>query len=149
MTPSAGARWMHGKFLVAQTIAAVINFEILSLPDERTSSDIDSTITTAAPRCAAASVTAAAPTTASAATAAGATAAASAAAAAVCYLREAAGGIFPIEDVECSKTHVGHFLFIKNEALIGCGIQRLRKVRSRKSGCGCASHQRKTQSGGA
>jgi hypothetical protein len=27
------------------------------------------------------------------------------------------------------KTHVGHFLFAKNEPLIGCGVQRLRKVR--------------------
>ena len=71
------------------------------------------------------------------------------AAAAARYLREAAGAVFLVEDVECSKTHVGHFLFVKNEALIGCGIQRLRKVRSRNSGCGCASYQRKTQSGGA
>jgi hypothetical protein len=73
----------------------------------------------------------------------------STAAATARYLREAAGAVFLVEDVECSKTHVGHFLFAKNEALIGCGVQRLRNVRSRKSGCGCASHQRKTQSGGA
>jgi len=72
---------------------------------------------------------------------------ASTAAAAARHLREAAGAVFLVEDVECRKTHVGHFLFAKNEALIGCGVQRLRKVRSRKSGC--ASHQRKTQSGGA
>jgi hypothetical protein len=71
------------------------------------------------------------------------------AAAAARYLREAGGAVFPVEDVECSKTYVGYFLFAKNEALIGCGVQRLRKVRSRKSGCGCASYQRKTQSGGA
>ena len=113
---------------------------------------IDSTITAAAPRCAAASVTVAARTAAtapSAATAATATATSSAAAAAAAhrYLREASGAVFPVEDVECSKTHVEHFLFVKNEALIGCGVQRLRKVGSRKSGW--ASHQRKTQSGGA
>jgi hypothetical protein len=64
------------------------------------------------------------------------------------YLCEPPGAVFPVEDVECSKTHVGDFLFVKNEALTGCGIQRLRKVRSRKSGSGSASHQRKTQSGG-
>jgi hypothetical protein len=33
--------------------------------------------------------------------------------------------------------------------LIGCGVQRLRNVGGRKSGCRCASRQRKTQSGGA
>jgi hypothetical protein len=81
------------------------------------------------------------------ASAAAATSTTAAAAAAHRYLREAAGPVFLVEDVECSKTHVGYFLFAKNEALIGCGAQRLRKVRSRKSGCGCASHQRKTQSG--
>jgi hypothetical protein len=72
-----------------------------------------------------------------------------AAAAAARFVREAADAVFPVEDVERGKTHVGHFLFVKNEALIGCGVQRLWKVRSRKGGCGCASHQRKTQSGGA
>jgi hypothetical protein len=77
------------------------------------------------------------------------TSTAAAAPAAHRYLREAAGAVFLVEDVECGKTHVGYFLFAKNQALIGCGAQRLRKVRSRKSGCGCASHQRKTQSGGA
>jgi hypothetical protein len=77
------------------------------------------------------------------------TTSAAAAATAHRYPREAAGPVFLVEDVECSKTHVGYFLFVKNEALIGCGVQRLRKVHSRKSGCGCASHQRKTQSGGA
>src|ERR1700722_15532535 len=60
---------------------------------------------------------------------------------------EATGAVFLVEDVERRKTHVDHFLFVKNEALIGCRVQRLRKVRSCKSAC--ASHQRKTQSGGA
>jgi hypothetical protein len=63
---------------------------------------------------------------------------ASTAAAAARHLREAAGAVFPVEEVECRKTHVGHFLFAKNEALIGCGVQRLRNVGGRKSGC--ASH---------
>ena len=69
--------------------------------------------------------------------------------AAVCHLHEAAGVVFPVEEVECRKTDVGHFLFAKNEALIGCGVQRLRNVRGRKGGCGCASHQRKPQSSSA
>jgi hypothetical protein len=42
-----------------------------------------------------------------------------AAAAAARYLREAAGAVFLVEEVECSKTHVRYFLFAKNEALIG------------------------------
>jgi hypothetical protein len=108
---------------------------------------IDSTMTAAAPRCAAASATAASAARAATGTAKSTTTTCTAAAAAHRYLREAAGAVFLVEDVECSKTHVGYFLFAKNEALIGCGAQRLRKVRSRKSGC--ASHQRKTQSGSA
>jgi len=74
---------------------------------------------------------------------------ASAAAAAARHLNEAAGVVFPVEEVECRETHVGHFLFAKNEALIGWAVQRLRNVGGWKGGCGCASHQRKTQSGGA
>jgi hypothetical protein len=49
------------------------------------------------------------------------------------------GAVFPVEEVKCSKTHVGYFLFAKNKALIECGVQRLRNVRSRKSGRGCTS----------
>jgi hypothetical protein len=84
--------------------------------------------TTAAP----AAATATAATAASAATAAtsattttsaSATTMASAAAAAARHLREAAGAVFPVEEVECRKTYIGHFLFAKNEALIGCGVQ--------------------------
>jgi hypothetical protein len=74
--------------------------------------------------------------------------AAATAAAAARYLREAGGAVFLVEEVECSKTYVGYFLFAKNEPLIGYGVQKLRIVRSRRSRCGCASHQRKTQSGG-
>ncbi len=33
MTPSVSARWMHRKLLVAQTTAAAINFQILSLDE--------------------------------------------------------------------------------------------------------------------
>ena len=33
MTPSVSARWMHGKLLVAQPIAAAINFQILFLDE--------------------------------------------------------------------------------------------------------------------
>ena len=63
-------------------------------------------------------------------------------------VREARSAAFPVEEEECGKTHVSHFLFAENEALIGCGVERLRNVSGRKSGCRCASHQRKTQSGG-
>jgi hypothetical protein len=66
---------------------------------------------------------------------------ASAAAAAARHLREAAGAIFPVEEVECRKTHVGHFLFAKNEALIGHGIAGLGAVGRRRRGCGCATDQ--------
>jgi hypothetical protein len=111
-------------------------------------SRIDSTITAAAPRDATASVTAAAinapapagataaapaasaataatsaataaATTTAAAAAAAATMTAAAAAAAARYLHQAAGAVFLVEDVECSKTHVRNFLFAQNEALIG------------------------------
>jgi hypothetical protein len=57
--------------------------------------------------------------------------------------------VFPIEEMERGETDVGHFLFVENEALVGRGIVRLRDISSRHPGCGCAPHQRKTQSGGA
>jgi hypothetical protein len=44
------------------------------------------------------------------------------------------------------ETDVLHFLFAKNEALIG--IVRLRDISSWHCGSGCATRQRKTQSGG-
>jgi hypothetical protein len=50
--------------------------------------------------------------------------------------------------MERGETDVGHFLFAKNEALIGRGIVRLRDTGSGHRGCGCTTHQRKTQSGG-
>jgi hypothetical protein len=83
------------------------------------------TATTAASAATAATSTATAKTTtstASATTMAPATTMASTAAAAARHLREGAGVVFPVEEVECRKTHVGHFLFAKNEALIGCGV---------------------------
>ena len=96
----------------------------------------DSTITAGAPRSAAASVTvtataaseitapaaSATATTAATSTTASTTTTTTAAAATARYLREAAGAVFLVKDVECSKTHVDHFLFAKNEALIGCGV---------------------------
>jgi hypothetical protein len=72
----------------------------------------------------------------------------STAAATARYLGEAGDATFLVEEVECSQTDVGYFLFAKNEALIGCGVQRLGKVRSCNRRCGCASYQRKTKSGG-
>jgi hypothetical protein len=59
-----------------------------------------------------------------------------AAAAAARHMRQAGGAVFPVEEVECRETDVGHFLFAENEALIGRGVRRLRNVRSRKRGCG-------------
>jgi hypothetical protein len=59
----------------------------------------------------------------------------------------AAANVFPIEEMERGETDVGHFLFVKNEALIGRGIVRLRDTGSGHCGCGCTTHQRKTQSG--
>jgi hypothetical protein len=50
--------------------------------------------------------------------------------------------------MERGETDVGHFLFAKNEALIGRRIVRLRDTGSGHRGCGCTTHQRKTQSGG-
>jgi len=51
--------------------------------------------------------------------------------------------------MERGETDVGHFLFAKNEALIGRGVVGLRDVSSRHRGRGCVTDQRKTQPGGA
>jgi hypothetical protein len=56
--------------------------------------------------------------------------------------------VFPVEEMEGGETDVGHFLFAKNEALIGRSIVRLRGIGSGNRGSGCATHQRKTQSSG-
>jgi len=60
----------------------------------------------------------------------------------------AAAKVFPIEEMERGQTDVGHFLFAKNEALIGRVIVKWRDNGSGHRGCGCTTHQRKTQSGG-
>ena len=54
---------------------------------------------------------------------------------------------FLIEEMERSETDVGHFLFAKNEALIGRDVVRLREIGSGYRVRGCASAQRKSQSG--
>jgi Uncharacterized alpha/beta hydrolase domain (DUF2235) len=61
-------------------------------------------------------------------------------------LHVAAGG-FLIEEMERGETDVGHFLFAKNEALIGRDAVRLRDITIGYRGCGCAPRQRETQSG--
>jgi len=60
-----------------------------------------------------------------------------------------AARVFLVEEMECGKTNVSHFLFAKNEALVGQSIVGLRDVSSRHRGCGCAARQRKTKSGRA
>jgi hypothetical protein len=50
--------------------------------------------------------------------------------------------------MERGETDVGHFLFAKNEALIGRGIVRLWDTGSGDRGCGCTPRQRKAQSSG-
>jgi hypothetical protein len=54
---------------------------------------------------------------------------------------------FLIEKMERGETDVGHFLFAKNEALIGRDVLRLREISSGYRVRGCASPQRKSQSG--
>lgn len=92
------------------------------------------TVTTGTAAAAAASV---------AATAAMATAAASAG-----HLHAATANVFPVEEIERSKADVGHFLLAENEAMVGEAIVGLRDIGTRHRRCGCAAHQRKTQSGG-
>ena len=97
----------------------------------------------------AAATSAAAATTAAAATSEpAATSAAAATTAAAPRDLQGAAKAFPIEKMERGETDVGHFFFAKNEALIGRGIVRLRDISSGHHGCGCATHQRKPQSGG-
>jgi hypothetical protein len=68
-------------------------------------------------------------TTASAATVAATTAPAATTASAASQLYGAAN-VFPIEEMKRGETDVLHFLFAKNEALIGRGIVRLRNTSS-------------------
>jgi hypothetical protein len=102
----------------------------------------------AAAKCSAAMKSTAAAESAAATPVASATAMASAATAAARKLHHASRAVFPVEEVECRKTDVGHFFFAENEALVGRGIESQRIVSGRKSGCGCASHQRKAQPSG-
>jgi hypothetical protein len=67
--------------------------------------------------------------------------------ASVGYLHGAAD-VFPVENIECGKSDVEHFLVAKNEALIGRDVVRLRDAGSGRRGCGCSTHHRKTQPGG-
>jgi hypothetical protein len=78
-----------------------------------------------------------------------ATVAAAATATATAGHLHAAADVFPVEQMERGETDVGHFLFTKNETLIGRGIVGLRDISSGRRGRGCAADQRKTQSGGA
>jgi hypothetical protein len=52
--------------------------------------------------------------------------------------------IFPIEEMERGETDVLHFLFAKNEALIGRDIVRLQDISSGHRGSRCTTEQRKT-----
>ena len=54
---------------------------------------------------------------------------------------------FLIEEMERGEADVGHFLFAKNEALIGRDVVRLREISSGYRVRGCAAAQRKSQSG--
>jgi hypothetical protein len=49
--------------------------------------------------------------------------------------------------MERGETDVGHFLFAKNEALIGRNVAGLRDISRGQRVCGCAPRKRKTQSG--
>lgn len=57
---------------------------------------------------------------------------------------QTAADVFPIENIKRGEADVGHFLFAKNEALIGRVIVGLRDVRSGDRRCRCITHQRKT-----
>jgi uncharacterized protein involved in copper resistance len=125
------------KTAAAPRDAAASNTAAAPAPAEAnaaTAAPAASAATAAANATSTATATSATATATSAATTATATAASTAAATAR-YLGEAAGAVFLVEQVECSQTDVGYFLFAKNEALIGRGVQRLGNVRSRNSGC--------------
>jgi hypothetical protein len=63
-------------------------------------------------------------------TAAAATGSAATAATACASRQLHAAHVFLVEEMERGETDVGHFLFAKNEALIGLGIARLRGIAS-------------------
>jgi hypothetical protein len=62
-------------------------------------------------------------------------------------LHHVAAGDFLIGEIKRGETDVGHFLFAKNEALIGRDVVRRRKISSGYRVRGCAAAQRKSQSG--
>jgi len=80
--------------------------------------------------------------------AAAATTMAAATATAAGELHAAAANIFPVKEVKRGEADVGHFLFAQNEAMIGQALVGLRDIGNRHRRCGCATDQRKTQSGG-
>jgi hypothetical protein len=63
-------------------------------------------------------------------------------------LHAATTNVFPVEEMEGGQTDVGHFLFAENEALIGRSSIGWLDIGSRQCRRRCATHQRKTQSGG-
>ena len=106
----------------------------------------------ASPACAAAADPAASAATAATHSAATATAAATATTATPANnndgeLLHVAAIDFLIGEIERGETDVGHFLFAKNEALIGRDVVRLREISSGYRVRGCAAPQRKSQSG--
>ena len=60
----------------------------------------------------------------------------------------AAVKVFPIEEMKSGEGDVDHFLFAKNEAVIGRAVVGLRQIKSWRRGCGRTTHQGKTHSGG-
>jgi hypothetical protein len=63
-------------------------------------------------------------------------------------LHAAGADVFLVEEIERGETDVGHFLFAKDEAQVGRVVVSLRDIGRGRRGCGCATCQRKTQSGG-
>ncbi|HWX35224.1 MAG TPA: hypothetical protein VNZ53_48365, partial [Steroidobacteraceae bacterium] len=57
------------------------------------------------------------------------------------HLREDAGAVFPIEEMERGETDVLHFLFAKEEALIRRGVVRLRDISGGHRGSRCNTEQ--------
>ena len=64
------------------------------------------------------------------------------------HLHAAGANAFLVEEIERGETDVGHLLLAKNEALIERAVVRLWDISGGHRGCGCATCQRKTQSGG-
>jgi hypothetical protein len=51
---------------------------------------------------------------------------------------EAGGAVLFIEQMECGETDVAHLLFVKNEAVLGPVVVRLRDIGGGQRRCGCA-----------